>query len=342
MKPLTLGLLFASTALSPLQAQDLEEISVALGWLRNGQYSALMVADTQGFFEEEGLKVTFIDGGPGKNPVPIVGVGQAEFGVFGASSIIFARLAQSPVNIKAIGVMSQQRPYAYITITDPDAPDPVPADLVGATVGMQSDGQPYLDALAAKNGIDPASVEVQVVLATPEPLLLGQIDYFTGMMHNQTYQIDQEIAKAAEGSPLHGKVWKALSFNDYGVPFYHDAIFTSDALIEENPDLIRRFLAAVAKGLEFAVENPDQTVADVKGYPEQVEDEAKLAWRMPIQAGFAISADTAEHGYLWMEPSIWEENMAFYENAGEIDRIIPVEEVMTNEFNPGLKSRDPE
>lgn len=338
MKAIPLGLVLASLLSSTAMAADLEKVSVALGWLRNGQYAPLMVADAEGFFAAEGIDLEIIDGGPGKNPMPLVGVGQADFGIGGGASIFLARLAEAPVPVKALGAMSQIWPYAFMTITDPSAPDPTPKDLVGKTVGLQADGQQNLDAIMRLNGLDPADVKVEVVLATPEPLLLGQVDFFTGNLNNQAYQIDKEIAAAPEGSPLHGKVRKALRFNDYGFPFYHDVVFTSDKMIAEKPELVSRFLRALAKGVEFTVENPEKSIADVVAYPDQVEDQDKIAWRMPIQRGLVLSKGTLEHGYLWMEPSAWEAAMNFYKESAQIKDVLPVDQVMTNQFNPGIKS----
>jgi NitT/TauT family transport system substrate-binding protein len=39
-----------------------------------------MLAEAKGYFKEEGLDHKIVDGGPGKNPIPIVAVGQAQFG----------------------------------------------------------------------------------------------------------------------------------------------------------------------------------------------------------------------------------------------------------------------
>ena len=333
-----LALAVASTAPLPAVAAEMTEVKVALGWLRNGQYAPLMVADAQGFFAEQGLKVTFIDGGPGKNPVPIVGVGQADFGIAGASSVFRARLAKDPIDIVAIGAMTQHYPYAYITLADPGDPDPTPQDLLGKTVGMQSDGMFMLQALAKKNGLDISKIKTETVMANAEPLLIGKIDFFTGMLHNQTYQVELEAAKPDAPANLKGKEWRAIRFSEYGVPFYHDVIFAAGAKVKSDPELIKKFLTAVANGVRYTIEHPAESVAMVVAYPNQVEDTAKLKWRLKIQNPLLASADTKEHGLLWMNPAVWEEGMAFYKEYDQIPRILPTDEVMTNAFNPMIKS----
>ena len=93
-----------------------------LGWLRNGEYAPIMLAEAKGYFKEEGIDHKIVDGGPGKNPIPIVAVGQAQFGIAtNGMTVVTARLAKDPVDIVAIGTLFQQAPSSYIAVTAPDA-----------------------------------------------------------------------------------------------------------------------------------------------------------------------------------------------------------------------------
>jgi NitT/TauT family transport system substrate-binding protein len=327
---------FSAAGGAVAQAQP-EEVKIALSWLRNGQYAGLMVADAKGYFAEEGLKVSFIDGGPGKNPIPTVGVGQAQFGVIGSSHIFLARLAPSPVDVVAIGALIQDLPYAYITLGNPGDPDPLPKDLEGKRVGIQADGEIFLKAMAKRNNLDLSKVKVETVLANAEPLMVGKVDYFTGMLHNQTYQVEQEAAKPDAPASIKGKTWKALRFSKYGVASYGDVIFTTNKTIKEKPELVRKVLRAVAKGMKFTLENPAEAVKLVDAYPQQIERADKLAWRMKVQNPLNVSADTKASGLLWMNPKIWDDTMAFYKEYDQIKTVLPASEVMTNAFNTGVK-----
>ena len=91
----SLSLLVAMAAPVPAPAQT--EVRTQLGWLRNGEFAPVMVAEAKGFFTEEGIRHRIMDGGPGKNPVPIVGAGQATFGITaGGNNVFQARLAKDP------------------------------------------------------------------------------------------------------------------------------------------------------------------------------------------------------------------------------------------------------
>ena len=331
---LTMGLAVPATARA--QAKP-EEVKVALYWLRNGEYSAFMVADKKGYFAEEGLAVTLVDGGPSRNPVPAVGAAQADFGLAPSSEIFRARLATAPVDIVALGAVTQVLPLAYIKLANPGDPDPTPKDLEGKTVGIQATGAFFLDALARRNGVDMSKVKTEIVLANAEPLMLGKVDYFAGFTTNQTYQIEQEAAKPNALPHVKGKTWKAIPFHQYAVPMPTNVIFATRKTIKERPETVRKFLRAVAKGMKFEHENVAEAVKLVDAYPGQLERAEKLSWRMKMQHPLEVNDGTRANGLLWTDPKVWADAMAFYKEAGEIPSVLPVAEVMTNAFNAGIK-----
>jgi NitT/TauT family transport system substrate-binding protein len=314
------------------------EVRTQLGWLRNGEFAPIMVAEAKGFFTEEGIRHRILDGGPGKNPIPIVGVGQAQFGITAGGNIVFeARLAPDPVDVVAVGTLLQKGPYSFITLANPGDPPPKPKDLEGKVFGMQADGEIFLKAFAKKHNLDLAKIKVEIVQANAEPLLVGRVDFFTGWITNQTYQIEQETAKPDAPARIRGKTWKAMSFAEYGVHSYSDVIFTTGKMVRENPDLVRRYLRAVARGMQYILEHPEETVSLVAGFPGQIDTAEKLAWRWKIQGPLFVSADTKANGLLWMNPKIWEGMMAFYKEYERIPRVLPVDEIMTDALLPAIK-----
>ncbi len=329
----------ASLAASVSIASADTEVTVSLGWLRNAQYAPLYAADVNGYFKDEGLKLQLLDGGPGKNPVSTVGAGQADFGITGGTFIFSARVAPDPVDVVAIGAIRQKSPYAYITLVNSTDPDPTPKDMEGKTIGIQTDGEIFLKGVAEKNHLDMSKMNIQVVQGGLEPLLTGAVDFISGHVHNQPYQFELEAAKPDAPENLKGKTWKALLLSDHGVPSYNDLIFATNATLKEKPELTRKFLRAVARGLQFMQENPEETAKLSAAYEGQLDTIDKLAWSLQVQNGLNASADTQEKGFLWMQPEVWEQQMRFYHENGQVPRVIPASEVMTNDFNPGVKSK---
>ncbi|MBS0519773.1 MAG: ABC transporter substrate-binding protein [Proteobacteria bacterium] len=304
-----------------------------LGWLRIGEYAPILIAEAKGFFKDEGIEHKTIDGGPGKNPIPIVAVGQAQFGVAtNGMMVVTARLAKDPVDVVAVGTLFQQAPSAYLSIGAPDAPAPKPKDMEGKTVGVQAGSEFMFHAFTKKNGVDESKVKLVQVNATAEPLMVGKIDFFSGWVVNQTYQIEQEAAKADAPPTVKGKTWKAMRFAEYGIPAYADVIFTSAELLKKNPELVRRYLRAVAKGMQYVIDHPDESAELLAKFPGQIEDVKKLKWRFKLQNPLVQSEDTKKNGLLWMNPAVWGQMIGFLKDGGQIPKVVPAAEVMTDAY----------
>jgi len=314
------------------QQQELSAVT-QLGWLRNGEYAPIMLAEAKGYFKQEGIDHKIVDGGPGKNPIPIVAVGQAQFGLATSGmTIVTARLAMDPVDVVAVGTLFQQSPAAYLSIAAPDAPPSKPSDLEGKTLGTQVGTEYLFYAFAKKNSVDASKVKLVPAQATPEPLLVGKMDFFLGWVVNQTYQIELEAAKPDAPASIKGKTWRSLRMSELGVPTYTDVIFTSADTLKKNPELVRRYLRAVQKGMQFVIDHPDEAVDILAKFPGQVEDARKLAWRFKIQNPLYQSETTKKHGPLVMDPAVWTEMIGFLKDGEQIPKVIPASEVMTNDF----------
>ena len=314
------------------EAQQMSAVT-QLGWLRNGEYAPIMIAEAKGFFKEEGIDHKIVDGGPGKNPIPIVAVGQAQFGLAtNGMSVVTARLAKDPVDVVAIGTLFQQGPTAYVSIAAPGAPPSKPKDMEGKTVGTQTGTEYLFHAFAKKNGLDESKIKLVTAQATVEPLMVGKMDYFLAWVVNQTYQIEQESAKADAPLTVKGKTWQALKLSDLGIPTYTDVIFASGDTLKKNPELVRHYLAAVQKGMQYCLDHPDESVELLAKFPGQVEDAKKLAWRFKIQNALYQSDYSKKNGPLTMDPAVWTAMIGFLKEGDQIPKTIPATEVMTNDF----------
>lgn len=331
--------LAAGLAMPAAAEEELTEFSVALSWLRNGQYAPLLAADALGYFKEEGLKLKLLDGGPGKNTISFVGVGQADFGIDSSVFAFRSRLAETPVDISVVGAILQDGPYGYITLTEPGAPAPKPQDMVGKKIGIQADGEVFLQTLARLNNLDYKSFNIQVVQGGIEPLMTGQVDFYSGWVTNQPYQFELEAAKPDAPENLKNKTWQAIVLSKVAVPSYGDVLFTRTALLNEKPELVRKVMRALARGMETTLREPEQVARLVTDYPDQADNFERVMWRLKNGQNELMTSDqTREHGLLWMDMDRWVKHQQIYLDAGLIPRIEDPKAFVTNEFNPGIKS----
>jgi len=307
-----------------------------LGWLRNGEFAPIIVAEAQGYFEAEGIAHRIMDGGPGRNPIPLVAAGQAQFGLATSGlHLIAARVARDPVDVMAVGALYQESPSAYLRLSSPGDPEPTPKDLAGRSIGVQAGSEYFVRAMCRRNGVDESRVKIVTVQANAEPLLVGRVDFFSGWVTNQAYQIEQEAAKADAPANIRGKGWQAIRLSQWGLPSYADVIFTATKTAQESPELVGAYLKAVGRAVRFILDNPQEAIGVVARFPGQVESAERLAWRFRVQNPLHSSVATRAHGPLWMEPSVWSDMSAVLREANEIPRDVPPDSIMTTRFLPG-------
>ncbi|TMH17490.1 MAG: ABC transporter substrate-binding protein [Betaproteobacteria bacterium] len=120
---------------------------------------------------------------------------------------------------------------------------------------------------------DITMIDMPVASMVPA-LLQGQVDAVLGSI--DAYQIQAE----AQGAQL-----DVYRFADYGVPTVSTSIFASDSFLKENPEIVKKFIAASLKGWSFALDNPQKAIKDVKAvFPETNEKlaTAELAAITPL------------------------------------------------------------
>ena len=133
-----------------------------------------------------------------------------------------------------------------------------------------------LPLLLKSNNLKEADINmIDMPVASMVPALLqGQVDAVLGSI--DAYQIQAE----AQGAQL-----DVYRFADHGVPTVSTSIFANTAYLKDNPDVVRKFIAASLKGWVFAIDNPSKAVKDLKVVFPEVNEKlaaAELAAITPL------------------------------------------------------------
>ena len=122
-----------------------------------------------------------------------------------------------------------------------------------------------------------------------------------------------------------------IRLNEVGVPNYNELDFaTSKSYAKANPDVVRRFVGALVKGHEYALENPQATQhalleANEELDPETVEETLELTVPLFKDEGEPV-------GY--QDPEEWRAYVKWAVENDVLPRQVDVDEVMTNEYLP--------
>lgn len=260
---------------NPAAAQDAPKettkVSLVLNWYPYGEHAPFYYGIQEGIFAEHGIDLQVQAGQGSGKTVAAVGGEQTDFGWADTPALLAAVSKGLPA--KSVGVFLQTTPAAVQSFEESGIDEP--ADLKGKTIASTAG-----DALSATfpaflkaNGLSAEDVSVQNTDGAGKiaAVMGGRTDALLGFAHDQ----GPTIADKA------GKPMSYLRFADYGVEFFSTGLITSNAMIEENPDLVREMVAATSEAFAAAVENPEEAVESMKGASQQLPPEKVLleSWK---------------------------------------------------------------
>src|SRR5580692_9539572 len=212
-------------------AQAAESATVRLKWFHQAQFAGFYVAKEKGYYRDAGLDIDIQPGGPDFPAVQMVSGGNEQFGVTGADQILIARSKGVPV--VALAVIFRCNPFVLFSLAKSGIK--TPADYVGKTVGVKIGGNEELiyRAVLAKAGVDKSKLTETPVKFDITPLLTGDIDVWPG------YLINEVLAAKEKGFDVN-----IVHPSDYGIDLYADTLFTTEKMLKEKPDVVKKFVAA--------------------------------------------------------------------------------------------------
>ena len=247
--------------------QPLEEVSYRLKWLFNISVVGDLWADAHGNFERNGLKVTVKPGGPEKDAIKELEIGHAQFGVASADQVIRAVSKGSPIVVLA--QLFQINPLHWIYRPD-KTPLKTPQDLKGKTIGITYGGndETIMRALLAKYEIKEDEVNLYSVRYDYTPFYQGKVDLWPLYRNAQAPIIGEKLRKAGEKFDL-------MSPSKLGIQFVANSVVTTQKMIEERPETVKRFMTALLDAWREALDpvNKDKSIETVLKYNQETPEE---------------------------------------------------------------------
>jgi len=147
-----------------------------------------------------------------------------------------------------------------------------------------------------------------------------------------TYVTGGALRLQAQGVELN-YIWPT----DYGIDFYSDTIFTSDSILQERPELVKRFLRASMKGWDYAIRNSSEAV-DITMEYAKIKDRPLQMRMMEAQHQLIY---TGEDSIGWMEDRVWIGMHDIMYEQGVIQKpLADIHSTFTNTFLIELQAKD--
>ena len=198
------------------------KVKIQLQWFNQAQFAGYIVALNKGFYKEQGLDVTLLEGGTTIVPQTVLAQGQADYAIAWVPKALQSR--EQGANITDVAQVFQRSGTTQISFKDKNIT--TAADLKGKKVGNWGFGNEFeLFAGMTKAGLDPSSDVTLVQQQFDENALLsGDIDAAQAMIYNEYAQVLE--AK----NPKTGKLYTPADFNvikwtDEGTSMLQDSIW---------------------------------------------------------------------------------------------------------------------
>jgi NitT/TauT family transport system substrate-binding protein len=250
------------------------QITFQLNWVAGGANAGFAAAVAEGFYKDAGLDVTLVQGNGSGNTAQLVANGRSEIAY--ADAVAVSQLIAKGAPMKVLSTVYQSNPNEVSALKKTGIKSI--KDLAGKKVGVPSGSSQttMLPLLLKANNLKESDVNLinMPPTAMVPSLLQGQVDAILGSV--DSYQIQLE----AQGAQTDN-----FMFADHGVPTVSTSIFASESYIKNNPEVVRKFIAASLKGWYFALDNPEKAVKDLKSvFPEMNEKlaTAELASIKPL------------------------------------------------------------
>jgi NitT/TauT family transport system substrate-binding protein len=317
-----LAVVFAVTVgfVSPSRAAD--DVSLRLDWKIYGTHAVFFIAEKKGFYKAEGMTIKIGEGTGSSSVVKLMGAKNDTFAF--AAGVSTLQGVTKGIPVKSVFGIMQKSPLAIVTLKKSNIKSP--KDFIGKTVSTsgKGSGTALFAAFLKTNSVDPEKVGLAALgrAGKSRALLAGKV---AGMIGYSVTEVPSLEGKGAKVNAMH--------LGDWGMNVVANGVIINKATEKENPDLIRRFLRAVRKGIDQAKANPNEAadyLAERFPHKKRAVMGKELLWTFEL----LVSKATKGKPLGWQADSDWARTQDVLKKNDLIKKTMPLNNYFTNAYIP--------
>lgn len=302
--------------------KELETITFVLDWTPNTNHTGLYVAQEKGYFEAAGLAVNIVQP-PEDGAEVLVASGKAQFGVSFQDSMAAALSGENALPISAVAAVIQHNTSGIISRKG-EGMD-VPKGMEGHNYATWNGPIELatLEQVVEKDGGDFSKIELIPSMVTDEVSALRTksvdsiwIFYGWAGVKTELEELETDYFAFADIDPV--------------FDYYTPVIISGNEFLEEKPETAKAFLAALSKGYEFAIENPDEAAEILCNANAELDKELVKASQNYLADKY--QADAENWGYI--DATRWNNFYNWINEKDLVETDIPKDTGFTNEYLP--------
>ncbi|MCS5718922.1 ABC transporter substrate-binding protein [Herbiconiux sp. CPCC 205763] len=264
-----------SDSVDSTESGDLTPVSLQLQWYSQAQFAGYYAALDQGFYEDEGLDVSILEGAADIVPIDVLTGGDADFAISWVPKVLGS--IEQGAAVTDIAQIFERSGTTQISMKDANIT--TPADLKGKTVGSWGYGNEWeLFAGMQKADVNVGDISLVQQAFDMNGFLAGDIQAAQAMTYNEYAQV-LETVNPATGELFTPEELNVINWNDEGTAMLQDAIWAdSDRLADDADyaDTAVKFIKASIKGWAYARDNPEEAATIVTASGSQLGESHQL------------------------------------------------------------------
>ena len=274
-------------------ASSAQQLTLMLDWFPNADHVGIYQALAEGDFTKADLDLHIEIPSDPADPLRLLAAGKVDAAISYEPEVLLARNQGLP--LVSVAAIVQEPLTSIVSIGSKHIT--IPAQLRGKRVGDA--GIPYqhayLQTILARAGVPASSVkEINVGDNLVPAMVSGRVDATLGAFWNY---------EAIQLAQLH-KHPNVIHMQDVGVPTYDElVVVVRKNTIVNHPDVVRRFVQALARGYESARRNPQAAVANLVHGSPGLDPKLQLASVRATLPAFFPSNPADPWG--WQDPNQW-------------------------------------
>lgn len=317
--------LLLSTSVGLVQAAD--KIIFSLNWIPYGLHFGVYSAVEVGYYRDANLDVDVLRGYGSGDTAKRVASGKSDFGMADAATCILSRA--KGLTVKQIAtILARSSDVVYFLKGSGISQ---PKDLENRTLGARAGETPLtvFPAFAAGAGFDAKKVKwVNMPQTSKIPSLMSKtVDSII------TFTTEEPTVKhVAEKAGL--EVRRFL-YSDYGVDYYSIGIITTERMIRERPNLVRRFVDATIRGYAWAIDNPERAAdAFVKHHAASNRSLMLEQWKVIIT--HMVTPIAKKKGLAYIDQDKMARTLDLIKRFYTLERDVSIKDIFTMKFLPPI------
>lgn len=315
---------FAACGATDSGSKELTKIILSLDWTPNTNHTGIYVALAKGYFEEAGLDVTVVQ--PSENgATAMCAAGQAQFAIDAQDTLAAAFATDEPLEVTAVAALLQHNTSGIISRKGEGMDTPKGLENHTYSTWDSPIEQAMLKEVVEKDGGDFSKVNLIPNTITDEAGALKEhltdaiwIFYGWGGISAQLSELEFDY----------------FNFTDIDSVFdyYTPILIGNNAYMEAHPEETKALLAALKKGYEYAIDNPEEAAqilvdGDTTG---SLKDSLELVTESQKWISRQYKADTQQWGYI--DPARWDGFYAWLWDNQLISKELPAGTGYTNAY----------